>query len=1140
MKNNSKMYKIIRFVIAFFFITNAYSAVANTFIVTSLSDDGSSGTLREAIISANNDLNIDQIDFALGLTGTIVLTSDLPIIINNLTIIGPGAIDLTLSGNNQYKMFNLASGITLNISGLTLTQNKSGSGTVFNANNSNFIASGLEITQNNNSFAFFSANNSTITFSNSTFTNNSSTLFGSDYGSAPSITSDVDTDYTNRITVISSTFTGNTGIIFSTERYVKIDNCVFIANTQQIGYFRGVNRYQVLNSTFTNNTGYQLFSFSSWIGDSPSFGETTLSSNNTLFDGNTFTGNTGTIINPGGSTKYDSKTAIINNIFINNGTSYTGTPAVVINNTLDNFFTSVTHSVVESTIIVTMSRPVFNTNAGSGTLEASDFQFFLNEGNATLISSTPSSISVNGNVYTLGIALSGEISGAEKITVQPMANSIYDSSYNVAGISQQNNTINLNFLDDDADGVSNFSDLCPNTLPGVRVYPYNGCEDTTYPFITYLNYGTTLNYPSNFILTTNHTFYFISYDSNWNSSINKLTPEKVLSTLFTSTNGSIQSLTTDTSDNLYFVYYDYTTNSNEIRKITPNGTTSVLLSVSQGYLENLTTDTSGNLYFVQNNASGDLRELKKIAADGTETVLVSDNNGYFQNLIVDSFGNIYFVFNNNNTNSRIIKKMIADGSISELYSTNDYIQNLKIDNLGNIYFVNQDSNNNTYQINKLISTGTVSNLYIYETNVYPQSIAIDAMSNLYFATYNSNLGQSQINSITPEGIIVSYGEYTGYELYNDVNGTIFFDDMVNKKIMTNKSVQLTPLLSDFEAITITYFDGSYTITPPTSNSSGAFTYTSSDTNVAQIDGSIVSIVGSGITTITATQAADTTYLSGSITYSLTVTSVAVLTKYGEVSAINLNYVDKYGTIKGDSGLSSNGEIITTKTTFNALNFSSSLENYASLPPATYFSGDFTIECWVYLTDHTNWSRVIDFGNGTSDNVLFATSFGTSGKPGLHISGTELEANEQISLNQWSHLAVTLSGTTATIYINGIASGTANFPIPPNVIRNDNYIGRSNWGWGDPAPDASLDDLRIWNVAKTPSQIQAAMNNELLGDEIGLVTYFKFNEGTSCAANTAITTLTNSASSGPIYNATLHGFTLNSGCTSDFVKGKISH
>ena len=225
--------------------------------------------------------------------------------------------------------------------------------------------------------------------------------------------------------------------------------------------------------------------------------------------------------------------------------------------------------------------------------------------------------------------------------------------------------------------------------------------------------------------------------------------------------------------------------------------------------------------------------------------------------------------------------------------------------------------------------------------------------------------------------------------------------------------------------------------------------------------------------------------------------------------------------------------------YNALNFSTSLQNYASLPAATYFSGDFTIECWVNPSAYTNWSRIIDFGNGAgNNNVLFATSNGPSGQPGFYVGGAAFQADAQIPLNQWTHLAATLSGTTATIYINGIASGTANFPVPANVTRNKNYIGRSNWGWGDPAPSASFDDLRIWSVAKTGSEILASMNNELSGTESNLVAYFKFNEGVACGINTAITTLTNSAATGAKYNATLNGFTLNNSCVSNFVKGKL--
>lgn len=906
------------YLIIFLFFT-LISVAQGNYTVTNLSDDGSSGTLRYGI----QNTAASTIDFDISLTGTLTLTSNLPSIVRNITIIGNGINSLSISGDSSYNMFQVSGGAVLTISGFTFTNNASSNGSIFRADNSysSVVASSIRVTGNSRSYAFYTNSNSAITISNSTFVNNSGTLFGSDYGSTPDTTSDIETDYSNRITVTGSTFDANTGTIFNTERYVKIDNCVFTANTQQIGSFRGVNRYQVIKSTFTNNTGGTLFSFSSWIGQSPSWGASTLGANNTLFDGNTFTGNTGTVINPGGSVSYDNRTTISNNVFINNGTSYTGSPAVVINNTLDNFISSVTHSVTEGTLTVTMSRPVFNTNTGSGTLETNDVELLISGGNATLISSIPTSISVDGNVYTLGIALSDEISGAEMITVQPVTNSIYDGSFNVAGSSQQNNSIYLNFLDDDADGISNFSDLCPNTLPGVRVYPYNGCEDTTYPFITYLNYGSTLMYPSNFILTTNHTLYFTSYDSNWNSFINKVTPEKVLSTLYTPNDGYIYSLTKDTSDNLYFVFYDNLTNAYEIKKISSDGTTSVLPIVSQGYMENLTTDTSGNLYFIQHSASWDLRELKKIAIDGTETVLVSDNEGHFQNLITDNIGNIYFVYNNYNVDSRIIKKITADGSIIELYSTNDYIQNFKVDNLGNMYFVNYSSATNSYQLKKLISTGTVSNLYVYGSNLYPQSIAIDAMNNLYFVIYDGNTNQQQINSITPEGIIVSYGEYTGSELYNDSNGTIFFDDYLNKKIITNKIVQLTATLSNFNAITKYYFDDTFTITPPSTDSTGGFSYVSSDKNVATISGTTVTIVGVGDTVITATQASDAYYEGASISNTLTVNAVSVLTKNGEITTTNTNYINKYGVIGTGIGLDSRGELKQVKSMIKLYHFS---------------------------------------------------------------------------------------------------------------------------------------------------------------------------------------------------------------------------
>lgn len=62
----------------------------------------------------------------------------------------------------------------------------------------------------------------------------------------------------------------------------------------------------------------------------------------------------------------------------------------------------------------------------------------------------------------------------------------------------------------------------------------------------------------------------------------------------------------------------------------------------------------------------------------------------------------------------------------------------------------------------------------------------------------------------------------------------------------------------------------FTITAPTSNSTGAFTYSSSDSSVAIISGNIVTIVGAGTTVITANQAAAGSYSSGSASATLVV------------------------------------------------------------------------------------------------------------------------------------------------------------------------------------------------------------------------------------------------------------------------------
>ncbi|OUR91332.1 hypothetical protein A9Q87_10225 [Flavobacteriales bacterium 34_180_T64] len=437
------MKKNINLLLVLFFLISSYASALTVIDVTN-TDDSGTGSLRAAIIQANTGpVDTYDIQFNAVLDGqTLTLLSNLPNIMVDMTITGLAGGGITISGAGSFTMFTVAASKTLTVSGLTLTNNTTGNGNVFYGNAANLVASDMVVTGITNNYAFYSQNSgSSINFTNSTFTSNSAYVFGSDHGQTPSTTSNIETDYTNRITVTGSTFSSNTGKIFRTERFVKIDACNFINNTNVIAEFRGLNRYQVLNSTFTNNSyAGSMFSFTSNAPGEPYLSG--LGANNHLFDGNTFTGNSGTIVNPGNS-GWEAKTTISNNIFSNNNAKWSGSPAVITGNTYDDLIASVSHDVDTNRMVVIMNTAVFNTNGGSGALEANDFEFSLSGGTATLGSTVPTSISNSGNTYYLGLNISGTINGAELLSVDPIIDSIYDASANKAGALQANGSSNL-------------------------------------------------------------------------------------------------------------------------------------------------------------------------------------------------------------------------------------------------------------------------------------------------------------------------------------------------------------------------------------------------------------------------------------------------------------------------------------------------------------------------------------------------------------------------------------------------------------------------------------------------------------------------------------------------------------------------
>ncbi len=104
--------------------------------------------------------------------------------------------------------------------------------------------------------------------------------------------------------------------------------------------------------------------------------------------------------------------------------------------------------------------------------------------------------------------------------------------------------------------------------------------------------------------------------------------------------------------------------------------------------------------------------------------------------------------------------------------------------------------------------------------------------------------------------------------------------------------------------------------------------------------------------------------------------------------------------------------------------------FASVPPAIYFDptkGGYTFMAWIKVLSWNDWQRIFDFGNGQeNNNVLLAFPEKTNTlKLDTYNVGPPSNGyfSSAISLNTWSHVAVSVVGETSTFFINGLQRGS---------------------------------------------------------------------------------------------------------------------
>ena len=165
----------------------------------------------------------------------------------------------------------------------------------------------------------------------------------------------------------------------------------------------------------------------------------------------------------------------------------------------------------------------------------------------------------------------------------------------------------------------------------------------------------------------------------------------------------------------------------------------------------------------------------------------------------------------------------------------------------------------------------------------------------------------------------------------------------------------------------------------------------------------------------------------------------------------------------------------------------------SIGNGTRFTGDFTIEYWMYPT--SNSIDLFSIDSGTSNTTGIYSWIGSDSKIYLGMNNVNY-TGPTCTLNTWNHVAVVRNGSTVKVYINGTGSSVM---TTSNVLSDGYlYIGKAvaigNY-------KGLMDEIRISNIARYTANFTPSTSQFTADTTSGAITKFgtsscKFNGTTS--------------------------------------------
>ncbi|RPK69229.1 hypothetical protein EES43_00230 [Streptomyces sp. ADI96-02] len=175
------------------------------------------------------------------------------------------------------------------------------------------------------------------------------------------------------------------------------------------------------------------------------------------------------------------------------------------------------------------------------------------------------------------------------------------------------------------------------------------------------------------------------------------------------------------------------------------------------------------------------------------------------------------------------------------------------------------------------------------------------------------------------------------------------------------------------------------------------------------------------------------------------------------------------------------------------NGTSTYLNMGDAPKLKFQGRAYAVEAWI--KPRAAGGPVLARWSGTAGQGGFQLRITGTGQVALDHSGGTLTSLQNIPADTWAHIAASFDGTTATLYVNGEFSGDKALPTSGDGSALL-HIGAKA---GGPYYSGVIDEVRIWNRARGQSEIADSSRYRLIGNEPGLLAYYRFDEAAGTKA-----------------------------------------